>query len=304
MAGLGTKDDHKTPHSHSPPCHWKLLAAVRLTRLEFTVHGVGSSRCATLLTDLSEGPAGSAGGGLSCGVLVGSSTTPAYGRWTGIQAWAGFRRHASVPSVHVLPLEVSCAMAAHMAPNKRAQAVLQFHHSNATLAVELPSPPAPVPIGARSPCALRVCTKAYGMGGALTSSRFTHQWLKNWERVGVAEVVVYALEPLPERLHAQLLESPLVRVHQWGHEPYSQSDYEAQQEAQSDIEAHHLVTIGHCVQATCHDGSLRHGGSLRPGGSRRHGRSLLYGGSLRHAPLRQACMSRAQVMRPLHEPAA
>jgi hypothetical protein len=115
------------------------------------------------------------------------------------------------------------------------------------------APPADSPMlrsGQRRPCRIRACSKVYGNGGMLATPAYLHFWAQHFRDLGVSEVVLYALEPLPASLMAQLeAEADIIRVRQWGSRRFSEQQLAAQQKNySSEIESFFMSSISHCAQ--------------------------------------------------------
>ena len=222
-------------------CAWQIYAAAQVSHLEFTIHGLVSRLCGDILKGIANQVYHRADHLVRCGVHNGSESRSAMVKdiyfWPGLHADLQQSSHATV-----VPFIILCRHTGSLTGKQHLTLSIPLH--NATVSAHLPSrnfsSVAPA-------CSVRVCLKAYGAGGALSSPSYMAEWMRNWHKVGVAELVVYALEPLPDNISSALRLSKMVRIVPFGSAPFTAADYKAQKGYVSDIEARFVVAMSHCV---------------------------------------------------------
>ena len=99
---------------------------------------------------------------------------------------------------------------------------------------------------------VRICTKAYGDGGRIGDEVFLTWWIKQWQAMGVSDIVVYALDTrVPSSLSNFVAKHPLdtmLKVRHWPPiKPYTKAQYESQSETgAAEIEVSHRTAMAHC----------------------------------------------------------
>lgn len=100
---------------------------------------------------------------------------------------------------------------------------------------------------------VRICTKAYGNGGRIGDEVFLRWWMKQWQAMGVSDVVIYVLDTtVPRSLEnfvAQHPQGTRLIVRNWPPiQPYTKAEYESQSEtAAAEIEVSYRTAMAHCT---------------------------------------------------------
>ena len=206
---------------------WTVEAAVRTSPMTFSLHGLVRLRCAGVLPVLAEDNTTRVRCGIRSPTMLGKPTLTYWASLADARGMAAERPLAATVVSWALVCTVEHALPD--APSLRAY----FHMPEHNASAHVPLPPMRTRSPQRHACSLRVCTKAYGTGGALSSAEYTREWLENARKVGVTEVVVNALEPLPPHVVRALRASELVTLRQWRTAPFSREAREAQQDGVS-----------------------------------------------------------------------
>ena len=146
------------------------------------------------------------------GVLLGRSTT------------AFMRVHTSLPTSGAKHIAPPLVMTAHL---RRAD-----------------NPP-------RTPCNVRICSKVYGNGGILAQQGYVQRYAQHLRTVGVREVVIYAIEPVPASLVGDLHDhrvKDIITLRNWSSIPFTAAEAALQHETQSSqVESVFRGALAHCM---------------------------------------------------------
>jgi hypothetical protein len=256
-------------------------------RAEFTLHGYIAARCARVVRQVLEQEEG-VGCGLSSaagiryegtmrsyfsqdvvdGVEKKGAPTRTIGFVVGCDvdfATAGSnqnleRAHANI-SKGTADLEALEAYLRHLPKSALAAASKSTRHADfLTLRSPLSWPTGRLPVNASRVhaadrrrggpgCAVRACSKVYGNGGILAVPGYLDFWVEHLRSMGVAEIVIYALEPLSAALASQLSRHPeVITLRQWGSRPFTATELRAQRESYSgEIESLFMSSTWHCA---------------------------------------------------------